>query len=117
MPNSAQDIERIRAEFQECQRLLTALGDETRQYLVCILLMGDCRGSRVIEMAQQTNLSRLAISHHMQILKESGIVRARREGTHIYYYLDPQDSEVEKIIRLFTDIKAVMRLAPQRAEE
>ncbi|MDO5377692.1 MAG: metalloregulator ArsR/SmtB family transcription factor [Clostridia bacterium] len=81
LPNSAQDIERIRAEFQECQRLLTALGDETRQYLVCILLKGDCRGSRVIEMAQQTNLSRPAISHHMQILKESGIVRARREGT------------------------------------
>ena len=91
-------------EFQECRTLFTALGDETRQYLVCILLNCGCGGIRVAQLAERTNLSRPAISHHIQILKRAGIVASRREGTQIYYSLAPESHLVEKAIRLRADM-------------
>lgn len=116
MENTIQDIERLKLEFQRCQKIFTALGDETRQYLLCMMLSGPCGGSRVVDLAARTNLSRPAISHHMQILKDAGIVQSRKEGTLIYYYLDPQDGKIEEMIRLFTDIQRIMNYAPDRSE-
>lgn len=34
----------------------------------------------------------------------------------IYYYLDPQDGEIEEMIRLFTDIQRIMKHVPDRSE-
>lgn len=114
MENTADDIERLKFEFQQCQKTFSALGDENRQYLLCIMLGGKCGGSRVIELAERTHLSRPAVSHHMQILKSAGIVKSRKEGTCVYYYLDPKDSEIEKMVNLFADIKKIMRNVPDR---
>ncbi|MBO5473692.1 MAG: helix-turn-helix transcriptional regulator [Lachnospiraceae bacterium] len=117
MKNTIQDIERIKKEFQSCQKTFAALGDETRQYLLCALLCCECKGSRVLDIAEKTNLSRPAVSHHMQILKNAGIVKARKEGTFIYYYLDPEESEIQKIIDLFSDIQRIMKNVPDRSGE
>lgn len=83
--------------------MLTALGDPTRQHLICIMLQQKCSGERVIELARKTNLSRPAISHHMRILKEAGIVKSRKEKTCIYYYLDPEMGELDNLLSLFGD--------------
>ena len=69
MQNTTRDLERLQSEFQACRKLLTALGDETRQYLLYTMLSGPCGGSRVVEIAQRTNLSRASISHHIQIFE------------------------------------------------
>ena len=116
MENMQQELTRLQSEFRDCQKLLNALGNETRQYLLYVLLDGPRGGSRVIELARRTHLSRPSISHHIQILKAAGVVRSRKEGTCIYYYLDPQDGEIEKVIRLFSHIRRVMRAAPDRSE-
>lgn len=117
MKNTLQDIERLRSEFQSCQKIFTALGDENRQRLLCIMLGSECSGSRVVDIAEKTNLSRPAVSHHMQILKDAGIVKSRKEGTYVYYYLDPGEKEIEKIIGLFSDIQRIIRNAPDRHGE
>lgn len=117
MGNTVQDIERLRSEFQSCQKLFTALGDENRQHLLCIMLTGECRGSRVADIAGKTNLSRPAVSHHMQILKDAGIVKTRKEGTFVYYYLAPGENEIGKIISLFSSIQRIMKQAPDRSGE
>lgn len=116
MQNTTRDLERLQSEFQACRKLLTALGDETRQYLLYTMLSGPCGGSRVVEIAQRTNLSRASTSHHIRILKEAGIVRARRKGTQIYYYLAPQDHFIQRTIALFSDIQQLMEQAPDRSE-
>lgn len=115
MENTVQDMERLMREFQQCQKMLIALGDETRQYLIGVMLGGNCKGNRVIEISQRTNLSRPAVSHHMQILKDTGIVKSRKEGTRVYYYLDPQDRELDQMIALFTDIKRMMERVSDRS--
>lgn len=114
MENTQADIRRLEEEFRACQRILNAVGDETRQHLLCVMLQGPCGGSRAVEIAQGTNLSRPAVSHHLQILKDAGIVKARKEGTCVYYYLDPEAGELHKLITLFSDIREFMKYVPDR---
>lgn len=113
--NQMEDIMRMQEEFKECQKALIAIGDETRQYILMSMLEGECSGSRVIDIANKTNLSRPAISHHMQILKDSNFVKMRKEGTKYYYYLDPSDTEISKLIILLQDIKKIMEQVPDRS--
>lgn len=117
MEHLMEDVKRLQNEFAACQGILTALGDEVRQHLLCIMIEGECSGSRVIDIAKKTHLSRPAVSHHMQILKKAGIVKSRKEATCIYYYLDPEDTEIEKLILLCTDIKNIMAVVPDRSGE
>lgn len=104
--------------FASCTNILTALGDETRQHLILEMMRyGDCNGVRVCDITEKTNLSRPAESHHLQILKNAGIVKMRKEGTKNYYYFDPEMESFEKLItvlRLAMDISGSL---PDRSGE
>lgn len=115
MQNTIEDVKRLESEFKACQKILTAIGDETRQHLICIMLQHECGGNRVIDIAKQTNLSRPAVSHHMQILKDAGMVKSRKEGTCIYYYLDPGARQLDELITLFCDVREFMKYVPDRS--
>lgn len=117
MRNTPEDAARLERKFKSCQKVLTALGDPTRQYLICIMLQQKCSGERVIELARKTNLSRPAISQHMRILKEAGIVKSRKEKACIYYYLDPEMEELDNLLSLFGDIREFMKNVPDRSGE
>ena len=78
-------------QFQACRPAFCAIGDETRQ-LILRVFIENC-GTRAIsewvgELQASTNLSRAAVSHHLKVLKDAGIITFRREGTKNYYYLD-----------------------------
>ena len=87
MRNTPEDAARLERKFKSCQKVLTALGDPTRQHLICIMLQQKCSGERVIELARKTNLSRPAISQHMRILKERGGHRQKQEGKDLHLLL------------------------------
>ena len=81
----AGEISRLAEEFRASQKVMTALGDEMRQHLILIMMQsGDCTGMRVGDIAEKTRLSRPAVSHHLQILKDARIVKMRKEGTMTY---------------------------------
>lgn len=107
--DSKQELIKLQDEFNDCQKVLTALGDETRQHLFSIMMLEKCGGSRVIDIAKKTNLSRPAVSHHMQILKEAGIVTSRKEGTRIYYLLNPSFDCMHKMSILFSHIESLIK--------
>ena len=115
MENTLDDVRRLVDELKACRQVLTAHGDETRLHLLGIMLQNTCSGSRVIDIAAQTNLSRPAVSHHLRVLKDAGIVKSRREGTCIYYYLDPEAEQVNARITLFCDIREFMKQVPDRS--
>lgn len=117
MHNTAEDIQRLEAKLRDHQKLLAAVGDETRLRLICLLLRGACSGSRVVELARQANLSRPAVSRHLHVLKDAGVVKDRREGTCIYYYLDPEDQEITALAELLDDMLRILRRAPDRQGE
>lgn len=64
-----------------------ALGEETRTK---IILMLSRREMCVCEMMAQLNLSQPAVSHHIKILKQAGLVNRRRKGKWIFYSLNKQ---------------------------
>ena len=68
--------------------MLLAIGDETRQAILLVLMETECQtGLRVGEITKQTHLSRPAVSHHLRILREAGIILMRKEGTKTFIIL------------------------------
>lgn len=98
MANECEErLQKIVDGFRECRNAFTAIGDETRQLILLVLLESDLEGIRVGEIAQKTHLTRPSVSHHLQILKESGIVAMRKEGTKNYYYLSMEGTQWKEI--------------------
>lgn len=86
MSVNSEDIDRLAREFEKCQQILSALGDENRQHLILEMMqMEDCSGIRVGEITERTHLSRPAVSHHISIFKQAGILNMRQEGTKNYF--------------------------------
>ena len=103
-------------DFSACAQMLAAIGDETRQHLILEMMrIGNCSGVRVCEITRHTNLSRPAVSHHLQILKNAGIVKVRREGTKNYYYFDPEMEALEGLVSTLQLAMEVSRALPDRS--
>jgi len=69
------------------QNGLAALGDPTR--LAIFEMLGD-HPRAVNQLAEGLPVSRPAVSQHLRILKDAGLVRDRREGTRRIYELNPE---------------------------
>lgn len=112
------DIETLATEFKSCQKILSALGDENRQHLILSMMqMGNCNGVRVGTITSKTHLSRPAVSHHLRILKEAGLVKMRREGTKNYYYFDADASAMSQLLHMLLLAKKIMENLPKREGE
>ena len=110
------EILRLSDELSGTQKILSALGDEMRQHLILVMLNGgDCSGMRVGDIADQTRLSRPAVSHHLQILKDAGIVKMRREGTRNYYYFSEETEAMDALIAMLAHAREIMRSLPDRS--
>lgn len=96
--------------FQKCKDAFTAIGDETRQLILLVLLESDLSGIRVGEIAEKTYLTRPSVSHHLQILKKAGIVAVRKEGTKNYYYLSVDETQWKDINNLINLIYESVKL-------
>jgi DNA-binding transcriptional ArsR family regulator len=68
----------------DAARLLRALSNERRLMLLCQLFEGE---KTVGELNQSLPLSQSALSQHLAVLREEGMVVARRAGQKIYYGL------------------------------
>lgn len=102
------EIEMLREEFKACRRCITAFGDETRQDIIIALLEGEKAGMRVGEITAKTRLSRPAVSHHLRIMREAGLLQLRREGTRNFYCLNPDRQEMGKLTRLLEHINTLL---------
>jgi DNA-binding transcriptional ArsR family regulator len=67
--------------------MLTALGDPTRQAIFDALSDGP---RPVGELAASLPVSRPAVSQHLKVLKDVGLVVDERDGTRRRYRVDPQ---------------------------
>ena len=100
-------------EFRESRKIFLALGDETRQHIFLSILENEAIGMRVPEITVKTHLSRPAVSHHLRILKESGIVRMYRKGTRNYYYADVSRSGWSHLKKLADLADTIIRKAAE----
>ena len=64
-----------------------ALGDPNRREILRLLSNGD---KPVQELAEAMPISRPAVSRHLRMLKEAGLVAERAQGTRRIYHLEEQ---------------------------
>lgn len=96
---NAQTIKVLAEEFASCKDILIALGDENRVFLLTELMqMGSCKGVCVGDITARTHLSRPAVSHHLQILKNVGVLGVRKEGTKNYYYFESDQAAMKRLV-------------------
>lgn len=73
-------------ELGKIAEFYKALGDETR---LTILQMLKGQEMCVCEILARLEMTQSAVSHHLKILKQAGLVTDKREGKWIYYSLNP----------------------------
>jgi DNA-binding transcriptional ArsR family regulator len=80
---------------------LTALGDPTRRAIFEQLRNGP---RSVGQLAASLPVSRPAVSQHLRILREAGLVSDRKDGTRRLYRLAPQGvAELREYVNAFWD--------------
>lgn len=76
----------MQAHAGDAARLLKALANERRLQVLCLLASGE---HSVGELNELLDLSQSALSQHLAVLREEGLVRTRREAQTIRYSLTP----------------------------
>ncbi|MGY1826658.1 MULTISPECIES: ArsR/SmtB family transcription factor [unclassified Blastococcus] len=67
-----------------------ALGDRTRRQILELLSTGEKPAGAIVSGLQRTApISQPAVSQHLRVLREAGLVTVRAEGTRRLYALDP----------------------------
>lgn len=110
--------DQLAQQFNACRPALCAIGDETRQLIIRVFIENcGAAGLRVGEIQNRANISRVAVSHHLKILKDAGIINVRREGTKNFYYLDATSSSLLAVSELFRQVTERMQCCPVYKEK
>jgi DNA-binding transcriptional ArsR family regulator len=92
-------LDRMKAHASDAAQLMKTLGNEQRLLVLCNLLD---QPMTVGELNQRMPLSQSALSQHLALLREAGLVETRREAQSIHYSLLP--GPVTRVIALLQDI-------------
>lgn len=86
------DLDRVDAE--RVADLFKVLGDPTRVLILQALVQSGelC----VHQLAEVVGMSQSSVSHHLRLLRNFDLIRARRSGREVYYR--PDDDHVEQLI-------------------
>ena len=73
------------------QQALDALVEPRRRDILALIRDGELPAGRIAEAFP--DVSRPAVSQHLKVLREAGLIAERREGTKRLYRLDPAGFE------------------------
>ena len=79
------------AQLKTRASLFAALGDETRLSVLATLSRGEPQS--ISRLTAGTNLSRQAVTKHLRVLADAGIVRSVRVGRESLFEFEPQPIE------------------------
>lgn len=94
------NLEQMEGNAQAASSLLKAMSNQTRLMILCQLLHGERTAG---ELDSLTNLSQSALSQHLAVLREHGLVQTRRESQNIYYSIQGEKPKaiIEVLYNLF----------------
>jgi ArsR family transcriptional regulator, virulence genes transcriptional regulator len=88
------------ANASQAATFLRELANERRLMILCQLL--EQRELPVMELADRVGLSQSALSQHLARLRETGLVRVRRDGSTVYYSV--ADKSVGRVLKTLKTI-------------
>lgn len=93
------DFDAMQRNATDAVNLLKGLANESRLMIMCVLSEGEVS---VGQLNQRIKLSQSALSQHLAVLREQGLVQTRRESQTIYYRL--ADTAAMCIIELLHEV-------------
>ena len=105
------ELLRGEAHFQSVADIFRQLGDPSRIRIFWLLChCEEC----VVNIADMVEMSSPAVSHHLRVLKDSGLLSSRRDGREVYYRAadTPQSRLLHEMIEQVMDVAC-----PQWREE
>ncbi len=84
-----------REEMQDLSEIFKLFADETRLRIICAILNTELC---VCDLCELLQLNQSAVSHQLQLLRSSKLVKYRKEGKQVYYSL--KDEHIESIIKM-----------------
>ena len=86
------DFSRMAERAQEAEDLLKRMANKNRLMVLCVLAEGG--ELSVGQLNEQVPLSQSALSQHLSVLREAGLVKTRRASQTIYYTLGDERTEI-----------------------
>lgn len=93
------DIAQFEASAAGAAKLLRALANERRLMILCQLTDGERSVGQLLPLV---GLSQSALSQHLAVLREEGVVATRREAQTIWYRID--DPAALKVVATLAEI-------------
>jgi DNA-binding transcriptional ArsR family regulator len=76
----------IPREWANISKVYTALGDEHRQRILLTFEPGE--RLNVGQIVEVSTLSRSAVSHHLKILRDAGVLLSEKRGKEVYFWIN-----------------------------
>ena len=95
---SRAELQELTAQAASAARMLKLLGNEYRLLILCFLIAhGEMK---VGELVEAVGLSQSALSQHLALLREDGLISFRREAQTLYYRVcDPRAARILKLLK------------------
>lgn len=84
-------------EIEELAEIFKALSDPTR--LMIVKLLGECSpnecgGSLCVKsLAKKVGVTQSAVSQHLRVLRQAGLIQGERNGSFVHYSIDQERLE------------------------
>jgi DNA-binding transcriptional ArsR family regulator len=95
-------IKDIPAEFKNTAAIFIALGDEHRQRILLAFEKGE--KLNILQIVSTTTLSRTAVTHHLKVLHQSGVLNSEKIGKEVFFWINSA-AVMDAIERVLTYIK------------
>ena len=79
-------LQAIPREWRTISAAFTALGDEHRQRILLTFEPGE--RLNVGQIVEVSTLSRSAVSHHLQLMRDAGVLESEKVGKEVYYWVN-----------------------------
>jgi DNA-binding transcriptional ArsR family regulator len=86
-------LEVMKNNSSKAEKLLKLLANSKRLLILCHLLKRECT---VGELEELIDLSQSALSQHLAKMRGEGLLAVKKQGTHVYYFINKP--EVEAIL-------------------
>ncbi|MBM0202330.1 ArsR/SmtB family transcription factor [Micromonospora sp. NPDC051227] len=85
-----------RIDAEQFARVFKALSDPTRLQILSIIEVAPSGEACVCDLTEAFDMTQPAISHHLKILVEAGVLNRNKRGSWVWYSLNPGQLEPVK---------------------
>jgi len=82
------EVAQLPKDFKDTAAIFIALGDEHRQRILLAFEKGE--KLNIMQLVSTSALSRTAITHHIKVLQNAGILHSEKVGKEVFFWINRQ---------------------------